>query len=82
MTANTDVDEYGKRLLEEILTLIDIEIIDGGVSTDPKSLAAIAVYGDAIFLSTYNGIALDFWKHSMKNSPSMKIIYQCLLATN
>ena len=41
-------------------SLFDLEIIDGGVSTDPKSLAAIAVHGDAIFLSTYNGIALDF----------------------
>ena len=60
MTATTDVHEYGKRLLEEILTLIDLEVIDGGVSTDPKSLAAIAMHGDAIFLSTYNGIALDF----------------------
>ena len=52
MTATTDAHEYGKRLLEEIVTLIDLEIIDGGVSTDPKSLAAIAVHGDAIFLST------------------------------
>ena len=49
MTATTDVHEYGKRLLEEILTLIDLEVIDGGVSTDPKSLAAIAMHGDAIF---------------------------------
>ena len=82
MTATTDAHEYGKRLLEEIVTLIDLEIIDGGVSTDPKSLAAMAVHGDAIFLSTYNGIALDFWKHSKKNSLSKKIMYQCLLAVN
>lgn len=46
--------------MEEILSLTNSEIIDGGGSTGPKSLAAIEVHGDAIFLSTYNGIALDF----------------------
>lgn len=60
VTATTDVHEYGKRLLEEILDSIDLEIIDGGVSTDAKKLAEDARHADAIFLSTYNGIALDF----------------------
>ncbi len=60
VTATMDVHKNGKRLLEEILTLIDLEIIDAVVSTNPKSLAAIAVHGDAIFVSSYNGITLDF----------------------
>ena len=63
VTATTDVHEYGKRLLEEVLDSIDLEIIDGGVSTDAKKLAEDARHADAIFLSTYNGIALDFLKN-------------------
>ena len=61
MTATTDINEYGKRLLEEILPLIGLEVIDGGLSTDLKALAAIAVHDDAIFLNTYNEIALNFF---------------------
>ena len=60
VTATTDVHEYGKRLLEEILNFIGLEVIDGGVSIDPKSLTKFARRADAIFLSTYNGIALEF----------------------
>ena len=60
VTATTDVHEYGKRLLEEILNFIGLEVIDGGVSVDAKSLTKFARHADAIFLSTYNGIALEF----------------------
>ena len=60
VTATTDVHEYGKRLLEEILKFIGLEVIDGGVSVDAKSLTKFARQADAIFLSTYNGIALGF----------------------
>ena len=49
MTATTDVHEYGKRLLEKILTFIGLVGINGVVSTDPKALAEIAVRSDAIF---------------------------------
>ena len=60
VTATTDVHEYGKRLLEEILNFIGLEVLDGGVSVDAKSLTKFAKHADAIFLSSYNGIALEF----------------------
>ena len=66
MTATTDINEYGKRLLEEILPLIGLEVIDGGLSTDLNALAAIAVHDDAIFLNTYNEIALDFFLETLQ----------------
>ncbi|MDF1749238.1 MAG: cobalamin-dependent protein [Alphaproteobacteria bacterium] len=62
VTATTDVHEYGKRLLEEIFSELGIEALDGGVSTDPDELAKVARDCDAIFLSTYNGVALSFLK--------------------
>lgn len=60
ITATTDVHEYGKRLLDEILLHLDVTVIDGAVSTDPDALAESAKDADAIFLSTYNGVALDY----------------------
>ena len=60
VTATTDVHEYGKRLLDETLTALDAELIDGGVSTDPDALAEAARGADAVLLSTYNGVALDY----------------------
>lgn len=62
VTATTDVHEYGKRLLEEMFAELDVATVDGGVSTDPDRLADIARGTDAIFLSTYNGVALSFLK--------------------
>lgn len=60
VTATTDVHEYGKRLLDEILSRLNVDVIDGQVSTDPDRLAQAARGADAILLSTYNGVALDF----------------------
>ena len=63
MVASTDVHEHGKIALESVLKQLGAEIVDGGVSTDPETLAAAAVAenADAILLSTYNGIALDYF---------------------
>lgn len=60
--ATTDVHEYGKRLVEQVLNKIGIETIDGGVSTDADDLAARArtFEVDAIAVSTYNGVASSF----------------------
>lgn len=60
--ATTDVHEYGKILLEKVLREIGVTVIDGGVSTDPDKLAALAdaTGAQAIALSTYNGVALRF----------------------
>lgn len=62
--ATTDVHEYGKRLVEQVLRELGIEAIDGGVSTDPDDLAKLAndVGADAIAVSTYNGVATAFVK--------------------
>lgn len=60
--ATTDVHEYGKRLLEQVLTKIGVQTIDGGVSTDADDLAALAqiTNADAIAVSTYNGVASSY----------------------
>lgn len=60
--ATTDVHEYGKRLVEQVLKKIGVEVIDGGVSTDADDLAALAQNVDAsvIAVSTYNGVGSSF----------------------
>ncbi|MGE0211561.1 MAG: cobalamin-dependent protein [Parvibaculaceae bacterium] len=60
--ATTDVHEYGKILVETVLRELGVEILDGGVSTDPNDLAEQAEMqkADFIALSSYNGVALQF----------------------
>jgi len=60
--ATTDVHEYGKILIETVLGKLDVQIIDGGTSTDPNDLAqrAEASGADFIALSSYNGVGLPF----------------------
>lgn len=60
--ATTDVHEYGKVLLEKVARNVGVDIMDGGVSTDPDALCRLARDGnaDAIAISTYNGVALSF----------------------
>lgn len=57
--ATTDVHEYGKRLVEQVLGELGVVVIDGGISVDPDDLVrhAIDAGADVIALSTYNGIA-------------------------
>jgi len=60
--ATTDVHEYGKILIETVLTKLGVTIVDGGTSTDPNDLALQLQRTGAHFvaLSSYNGVALDF----------------------
>lgn len=60
--ACTDVHEYGKVLIETVLRKVDVNLIDGGVSTDPEVVVKSALDNDASFIaiSTYNGVALDY----------------------
>ena len=60
--ATSDVHEYSKIMVERILSGLDVEIVDGGVATDPDRVAAAARDGGADFiaLSTYAGIALSY----------------------
>jgi methylmalonyl-CoA mutase cobalamin-binding subunit len=64
VTATTDVHKHGKLVLDEVLSRAGAEIIDGGTSAEPHALAALALHerADAIALSTYNGIALNYYK--------------------
>ncbi len=59
---STDVHEYGKILIEEILRGLGVGMIDAGVHADPADLIRAAREGgaDVIALSTYNGVALDY----------------------
>ena len=62
LVSTSDVHEHGKMLVEEMLKQLDIEGLDGGVSTDPKRVAMLAEENGAtaIAISTYNGIALTY----------------------
>ncbi|MCY3769842.1 MAG: cobalamin-dependent protein [Gammaproteobacteria bacterium] len=64
IVATTDVHEHGKMLIEGIFGRLGISVIDGGVSTDPRTLAKTAEDrdADAIALSTYNGVALTYFQ--------------------
>ncbi|MFW9905454.1 MAG: cobalamin-dependent protein [Candidatus Thorarchaeota archaeon] len=69
--ACTDVHEYGKILVEEVLKKLNYEIIDAGVSVDPDLVVQRAkkTGADFIAISTYNGIALSYLQalnHEMK----------------
>ncbi len=60
--ATSDVHEYSKIMVERVLGGLDVEVVDGGVSSDPERVAAAALDGGADFiaLSTYAGIALSY----------------------
>jgi len=63
VTATTDVHEHGKLVLDEVLAQAGATLIDGGTSAEPQHLASLAMENnaDAIALSTYNGIALNYY---------------------
>lgn len=60
--ATTDVHEYGKRLVEQVLSKLDVDVVDGGIGVDADDLlkTAEAASADVIAISTYNGVAADF----------------------
>lgn len=62
VVATTDVHEHGKLALEFALGELGARLIDGGVSVDAEDLAETvrSTGGQAVLVSTYNGIALDY----------------------
>lgn len=64
IVASTDVHEHGKLALEQVMKDLGSDVVDGGVSVDPDDLAraAAAAGAQAIMISTYNGIALDYFR--------------------
>ncbi len=63
VVATTDVHEHGKMLLEGVFQKLNLSVVNGGVSVDPRELARTAesCSADAIALSTYCGIALTYY---------------------
>lgn len=64
MVATSDVHEHGKMLIEHMAAEIGAHPLDGGVSTDPDRLARLAAAERpaAIAISTYNGVALSYYR--------------------
>jgi methylmalonyl-CoA mutase cobalamin-binding subunit len=58
----TDVHEYGKLLVQEVLQGLGVRVVDLGVHAEPAELARAAAdhRADLIAISTYNGVALDY----------------------
>ena len=65
LVVSTDVHEYGKILIGEVLDLAGIAVADGGVHGDPEDVveALRETNADFIAVSTYNGVALDYLTH-------------------
>ena len=76
MVATSDVHEHGKMLVEEILRRLGVTVLDGGVSTDPAILALRVQEAkpDAVAISTYNGIALDYFKALRRHGVAVPIL--------
>jgi len=68
LTATTDVHEHGKMLLDLVFHKAGFAVEDGGVSSDPDHIVAVAKQKsvDVIALSTYNGVALRYSKALMR----------------
>ena len=64
VVATSDVHEHGKLALEETLSQLGVRTIDGGVSVEAEELARLAhaQSADAIMVSTYNGVALNYFR--------------------
>jgi len=64
LVAAGDVHEHGKMLVEDVARRLGLTVLDGGVSTNPAKLADLAVElgADAIAISTYNGVALSYYR--------------------
>jgi len=62
--ATTDVHEMAKEIVKLALKRFCVEVIDIGTSKDPEEVveAAITSQANAIAISTYNGLALEYAK--------------------
>ncbi|MEL6793410.1 MAG: hypothetical protein AAFP78_08145, partial [Pseudomonadota bacterium] len=56
----SDVHEYGKILLTETLDRLGVGARDAGIHAEPARVAELARGADAVAISTYNGVALDY----------------------
>ena len=76
LVATSDVHEHGKMLIEEMLRRVGATVLDGGVSTDPDRLAALAraLQPDAIAISTYNGVALSYFQAVLDQGVTVPVL--------
>ena len=58
--SSSDVHEYGKMLLVDVLEKLGVEARDAGIHAEPARVAELAASADLIAISTYNGVALDY----------------------
>jgi len=81
LVATTDVHEHGKLLIEQILRQINVEVIDGGVSTGVEQLIADAAshQPDAIAVSTYNGVALNYFRAAKREMQKSEVSFPFLI---
>ena len=58
----TDVHEYGKILIAEILRRLQVRVLDAGVHAEPDDMVAraLAEGAEMLAISTYNGVALSY----------------------
>lgn len=63
LVATSDVHEHGKMLIDEMLKQLEVDSLDGGVSTDPEKVADLVqkTGATAVAISTYNGVALNYY---------------------
>jgi len=68
--ASTDVHEFGKMVISEVLKSLDIEVVDLGSSVEADTVIdeANKHKPDAIVISTYNGLALTYGKSLLANA--------------
>ena len=58
----TDVHEYGKILVAEVLRRLGVGVLDAGIHAEPAVMVdrALAEGADLVAISTYNGVALSY----------------------
>ena len=71
--ASTDVHEFGKMVISEVLKSLDIEVVDLGSSVEADTVIdeANKHKPDAIVISTYNGLALTYGKSLLANAQNI-----------
>jgi len=71
----TDVHEYGKILVTEILRRLQVRVLDAGIHAEPADMVAAAQTEGAqmLAISTYNGIALDYLRQIQSEMAARKL---------
>jgi len=88
VVSSTDVHEFGKEVVKDVLTTAGAKVYDLGTDVSPEEIAETAVETDAAYIcvSTYNGIALTFARRLLevlsKNQVSCPVFMGGMLNEN